>query len=141
MQVVHCLSQSASRRRTFPTSKTGNSTGPVCDSAPNDCQTTKRDKLETVTHWPVLAQVTATATPVNFFSSISLHLRPPTNYYGGAITIVFPGIVPSLLPRGGKTSARIHSSSVMHVVSSSCRALMRKASSVRVAGPDRSSSS
>ena len=67
----------------------------------NDRQTTKRDKPETVIPWPVVAQAAVTATVVNFFSSISLHLRPPTSYYGDATTIVFPGIVPSLLSRGG----------------------------------------
>ena len=59
---------------------------------------------ETVTLWPVLVQVAANVTLVNFFFSISLHLCLPTNYFDCAITVVFPGIVPSL-PSRGETSS------------------------------------
>ena len=60
----------------------------------------KRDTPETVTLWPVLVPATATVTLVNFSFSLSLHLCLPTNYFDGAITVVLPGIVPSLPSRG-----------------------------------------
>ena len=57
----------------FPTSKTGNSTGPVYDSGPNDRQTTKRDRPETMIPWPVVAEAAATVTPCEL---IFLHITP-----------------------------------------------------------------
>ena len=54
----------------------------------------KRDRLETVIPWPVVAQAAATVTPVNFSSSMLLCLRLPTGYYGDTTKTVLPGIGP-----------------------------------------------
>ena len=99
-------SANLSRRQPFQTSKTGDSNGPVYDSGPNDRQTTKRDRPETLIPWPVMAPAAVIVNPVNFSSSISLRLCLLIGYYVDATKTVFPGTGSSLPPREEKHQIR-----------------------------------
>ena len=124
------VSTNLSRHQPSQTNRTGDSNGLTCDSGLNGPRTMKRDKPEITVLSPVWVPVTVIATLVNFSSSILLRSRLPTVYSGDATKNRSSGHRLFTSAQGGKTSDRIHSSNVMHVVSSSWRAVIRKISPV-----------
>ena len=68
-----------------------------CKRGPSGPRTMMHDKLEITALAPVGVPATVTETPVNSYSSISLHSHLPKDYSGDATRAVVPG-TNSLLP-------------------------------------------